>query len=166
MKKSLFVLAVMAIFAVKADYLYWMITDNPGTHENFVGTSIDFNQWDEAKLFVGGSSFDGSDAVATMSKEAADALRGNGLYAYASIDTGYEGTTFLIELWQDSSYLGCAKASAADLAQYIFTPDTMAPVVGGWMPDAISYSVPEPTSGLLFLLGGMLLGLKRRRQEV
>ena len=29
-----------------------------------------------------------------------------------------------------------------------------------------TYNVPEPTSGLLFLVGGMLLGLKRRRQKV
>ena len=27
-----------------------------------------------------------------------------------------------------------------------------------------SYNVPEPTSGLLFVIGGMLLGLKRKRQ--
>jgi hypothetical protein len=27
-----------------------------------------------------------------------------------------------------------------------------------------TYAVPEPTSGLLFIIGGMLLGLKRKRQ--
>ena len=35
---------------------------------------------------------------------------------------------------------------------------------GGFGGANTSYNVPEPTSGLLFLVGGMLLGLKRRRQ--
>ena len=37
---------------------------------------------------------------------------------------------------------------------------------GGFGGANTSYNVPEPTSGLLFLVGGMLLGLKRRRQQV
>ena len=170
MKKALFVLAAMAVFAVKADYLYWMVTDNPGTHENYVGTPIDFSGWTDAKLFVDGSSFDNpsSTLVATMTSDDAARLRDNDLYAYANLGSGTynPNSTFMIELWQGGSYLGYASASADSLAQYIVTPETMAPVVSGWMPGASAYAVPEPTSGLLFLIGGMLLGLKRRRQQV
>jgi hypothetical protein len=157
----------MAVFAVKADYLYWMVTSDPGEHQNFVGQSIEFNDWTNAKLFVDGNSFDTPSAeIATMTKTKADNLRDNGLYAYADLTGSNYSTdsTFLIELWAGESYLGYAQGTYAQLAQYIFTPDTIAPAVGGWMPDA--YAVPEPTSGLLFLIGGMLLGLKRRRQQV
>jgi hypothetical protein len=59
--------------------------------------------------------------------------------------------------------------SASSLADYIFGNNSMSPVAAaafGKNWTAGTYSVPEPTSGLLFLVGGMLLGLKRRRQQV
>jgi len=166
MKKSLFALVALTLFSVKADYLYWMITDDLGTHDNFVGQAIDFSTWDTAKLYVNGSYFDGSLPVGTLSSDNAANLRDFGAYAYADIGSSSSASTFLIELWSGESYLGYASDTYANLAQYIYKEGTMAPVVGGWMPPNSAYAVPEPTSGLLFLIGGMLLGLKRRRQQV
>ena len=53
----------------------------------------------------------------------------------------------------------------ANLGQYIFSsPMSVLPATA--FGQGATYAVPEPTSGLLFLVGGMLLGLKRRRQKV
>jgi len=38
------------------------------------------------------------------------------------------------------------------------------PATGFGQQTGATYNVPEPTSGLLFVIGGMLLGLKRKRQ--
>ena len=166
MKKILFTLVALTVFSVKADYLYWMITNDLGEHENFVGQAIDFSQWNTAKLYVDGSSFSGASPVGTLTPTAVTELRDYGAYAYANIGSYSSSSTFLIELWSGESYLGYASDTYANLAQYIYKEGTMAPVVGGWMPPNSAYAVPEPTSGLLFLIGGVLLGLKRRRQQV
>ena len=164
MKKSLLVLAVMAIFTVKADYLYWMVTGDPGQGQNFIGEAVDFTQWDNAKLYYGGDSFTGGTVAGSMTKDTAQMLDAAEAYAYASISGYNETTTFFIELYSGTTYLGRAAGSYSDVARYIFASNSMAPVGMAWVPT--SYAVPEPTSGLLFLVGGMLLGLKRRRQKV
>ena len=168
MKKLLLVLAVMAIFTVKADYLYWMVTDTPATPtwQNYAGQTITFDNWDNAKLFYNGDSFTGGVLAGTMDRTTANELNSVGAYAYSSLSESYnESTTFFIELYNaDHAYLGRAMGSYNDVAQYILKSNSMAPVGMAWVPT--SYAVPEPTSGLLFLVGGMLLGLKRRRQKV
>ena len=155
----------MAIFAVKADYLYWMVTNNPDnqTWENYVGQTITFDDWSRADLYYNGDSFSGGTLAGTMTRATADTLNSIGAYAYSSIGDSYDSsTTFFIELYSDNTYLGRAMGSYSDVAAHIFKDNSMAPLGTGWVPTA--YAIPEPTSGLLFLLGGMLLGLKRRRQ--
>jgi hypothetical protein len=45
----------------------------------------------------------------------------------------------------------------------LFKGSSMSSNVGNIASFGNFTSVPEPTSGVLFLIGGMLLGLKRRR---
>ena len=58
--------------------------------------------------------------------------------------------------------------SYAQLANYIIgggaSQQSSAFAHVGFGGATTAYNVPEPSSGLLFLIGGMLLGLKRRRQ--
>lgn len=89
--------------------------------------------------------------------------------------TGYEDPawSFMIELgnldesgdeevWTTMAYSD--RATYADLARFIQPgeiPDpTMTPWTGG------QYAVPEPTSGLLVVIGGAFLALRRRRRAV
>lgn len=108
----------------------------------------------------------------------------SGGYWGAGVPTGnqsplgnYAGTSpeysFIVELgnvtWDDStgaSWVTVAVSEAtkySDLkSQYIHPSFDMNPTVGGaWSPT--SYNVPEPSSGLMLLVGGALLALRRRR---
>ena len=109
----------------------------------------------------------------------------SGGYWGAGVPTGnqsplgsYAGTSpeysFIVEIgncsWDESSgtasWVETVAASDAtkysDLSQYIHPSFEMNPTTGGaWSPT--SYNVPEPSGGLLLLVGGALLALKRRR---
>jgi hypothetical protein len=88
-----------------------------------------------------------------------------GGYAIADVGDSYSSQSFYIELWNGDKWLAkSSAASGSSLAQFITGSNNLNPVAGtGWVPT--SYSVPEPTSGLLFVIGGMLLGLKRKLGE-
>jgi len=171
MKKIFAILTLMVAFAVNADYLYWMVgTPDPASRPNFGGTDVTFTDWTYAKLVLSenasqDNSYSTENAIAVMTSGTAAFLKEMDAYAYADIGNAgaYSGKTFLIELYaSDESYLGFASAAASNLSSYIFEMGGMSATVGaGWM--ATSFHVPEPTSGMLFLLGGMLLGLRRRR---
>ena len=159
MKKIIFTLAVLATIAVQADYLYWMVTPNAQSGKDISGGDTTFD-WTDAKLLAGDT------VVGTLSFDDADFLYNTlGTYAISGDIADYSASTFFVELYNEDQWLAkSAGASGSSLAQYITGSMSMTPPAGGWV--AGSYAVPEPTSGLLFLVGGMLLGLKRRRQKV
>ncbi len=90
---------------------------------------------------------------------------------------GYAGTnpeySFIIELgnvswdgttasWVDTIAVSQA-ASYSDISRYVHPSFDLNPSTGeAWAPTA--YTVPEPSSGLLVLIGGALLALRRRRK--
>ena len=110
----------------------------------------------------------------------------SGGYWGAGVPTGnqsplvnYAGTSpeysFIIELgnvsWDgnEASWVQTVAVSQAtsysDLSQFIHTPFDPNPTTGAaWAPT--TYNVPEPSSGLLLLVGGGLLALRRRRADV
>ena len=167
MKKIFFLLAVATVLTVKADYLYWMV-DTPATVTTRDGQTVDNYQWTSAILKQDGEQ------LATLSYSNAEWYKGKNSYAYADIGSSgssyNDSTTFIIELYNDAAsptYVGNVSATAATLAQYIFKSDSMAPIgSAGAFGVGATFAVPEPTSGLLFIIGGMLLGLKRRREVV
>ena len=182
MKKILFILAVGLVFFAKADYIYWMV-DNPASGTDISGADTTFN-WANAVLTVQdsnstyvNSTYDTASSAASgiggkLSSDQASTLSDYGAYAYANIGSGYSGKYLLIELFSDTgSWMAGYSVSANDaaIARYIFSDNSMSimPATGfGSAAANASYSVPEPTSGLLFLVGGVLLGLKRRREVV
>ena len=161
MKKVLFTLAVLATIAVQADYLYWMV-DTPQTGTDISGNETTFT-WATAKLYAD------SELIGTLTAEDAGIYQLIDSYAISG-DVGnytdYATKTFFIELFNsDNSWMAqSSKVSGSSLAQYMTGSMSMNPPSGPWTGG--TYSIPEPTSGLLFLVGGMLLGLKRRRQKV
>ena len=158
MKKILFTLAVLATIAVQADYLYWMV-DTPQSGTDISGNPTTFD-WATAKLYAD------NDVIGTLTKDDASFYKTIDSYAISGNVDDYASKTFFIELFNsnDSWMAQSSKVSGSSLAQYMTGSMSMNPPSGPWTGG--TYSVPEPTSGLLFLVGGMLLGLKRRRQQV
>ena len=156
MKKIIFLLAFASVFAVKADYIYWMIDSNPVDVVDWDGTSTVRSKWTQANLYYNDTLIGSLDESTWGKLNTIDA------YAYSSFISTDSGT-FMIELIGDK--YGKTTALEAELGQYIFSsPMSVLPATA--FGHNATFAVPEPTSGLLFLVGGMLLGLKRRRQKV
>lgn len=78
-----------------------------------------------------------------------------------------DGYSYYVELWNGSrtaemSYADAKSNGYISSGGGMFTPTPASQT--GFGGGSSTYNVPEPTSGLLFIVGGMLLGLKRRRQ--
>jgi len=170
MKKSIVAALVFsAAFAVSADVLYWMVGDSIADTAK-QGDSNNF-----AALYVSGGGVD-PDPTALMTVTGGqvynmyDPEGGTTAFSYSGIDAFSSGDyKFYVEILADGDYKGSQtpKMSYTDLASYILagTGQPTSTMLAGFGSNA-TYNVPEPTSGLLFLIGGMLLGLKRRRQQV
>ena len=154
MKKIIAILAVGVGLSLQADYLYWMVnTDSAEAYDPYTAVRLT----------------DGVNTIDEYEFASADALK-----SYQSEPGGYftaEGTftesqSFFVELLNGSTWKAQSGAMtyATLLAQgSIFKSGTIAPATANAASFG-SYNVPEPTSGLLFVIGGMLLGLKRKRQ--
>ena len=162
MKKLLTILAIGFAIAANTDYLYWMV--DPGVTGTDISGGEKTFDWTTAVL-----KYEEDNEVMTLSKDDATLYNALNTYAIADIGNDYSGKSYFIELYNGDQWLAASEhKSASMLADYIFGDNSMSPVAAaafGKGPTG-TYSVPEPTSGLLFLVGGMLLGLKRRRQKV
>ena len=159
-----FVIALVA----QADVLYWMVSDD------FEGKVSAGDTSDFAALYVSGDGLSPNPtALATKTgAEVYTALDDGATFAYNGIEAYSAGSlSFYVEILS-GDYKGYQSEhmSYAQLANYIRGGGSSIPSstfnAAGFGGGASTYNVPEPTSGLLFLVGGMLLGLKRRRQQV
>ena len=156
MKKIIFLFALILAGAVNADYLYWMVDSE---------SSQGFN-WSQAKLIQ-----EENHEIGTLTKAQATQLEGIG-YAYAKLYGSYgsdytDATSFFIELYNaNNDKIAVANIGTySSLSSYIFGDNSTSVFSAtGFTPAASAFNVPEPTSGLLFLVGGMLLGLRRKRR--
>ena len=89
---------------------------------------------------------------------------------FAILPDNPESLTFMVELgnWENGTWTGIAQSSSytyAQLQSYIIHdwsgPDAT-PAIQPWVADG--YMVPEPSSGILLLIGGGLLALRRKRK--
>ena len=164
MKKLIAIVAVILAVAANADYLYWMV--DTGDTGQGAGTYA----YDTVKLVADGTAIDtitltdmSAFSGSTVNDKLASYQNTYGLALETEL-TGGSYSSFLVELWNGSSWKAQSNPISYEtlLASSIYkggigTPASSPATFG-------TYNVPEPTSGLLFLIGGMLLGLKRRRQ--
>ena len=156
MKKIIFLLAFASVLAVKADVIYWMVDSNPINVNDWDGTPVS-STWTAANLYYNDS------LIGSLDSDTWRDFYDNDAYAYSEFVSNNGSGTFMLELIGDK--YGKTTGLEANLGQYIFSsPMSVLPATA--FGQGATYAVPEPTSGLLFLVGGMLLGLKRRRQKV
>ena len=156
-KLSLIAAVILGASFAYGEVMYWMVGENYAEEAKTLGDGT------AATLYYvyGGTAHEldylsGSDVAefypASVEKE---------LGSYAG-----DGYSYFIELWngsrtQEMDY-ATAKSNGYISGGGMITPTPASQM--GFGGGTTSYNVPEPTSGLLFLIGGMLLGLKRRRQ--
>lgn len=167
MKKVLITLTVVAAaMMASADVLYWMVADDQVTGAQ------DDSSGNFAYLRVNNSN-DNMSYIATPDSRNAAAVLEAAEWGdqFAANISGYANNSyyFYVEL---ANGLRTDPVNYANIdASYLYsggysTPTASLPTGGFGQVSGTTYNVPEPTSGLLFLVGGMLLGLKRRRQQV
>lgn len=162
MKKLLVLLsAVACISMAQASELWWFVADTVTVD------GVSDVQWNSAQLFGNslGSVNSGGDKIGdvVLHADMQDMLQ-----AYGNLDKSY--TSFYVELYNSAgekvgisySTFRWNATSKSDIAAAGGIYD--GPITGGASPyEFTAFAIPEPTSGLLVMLGMMMLGLKRKR---
>lgn len=146
------VFALGSVVAAEDSYLYWMVSNAHYYEEP--GYSI---QFDYATISIDDGTTYLSPAVASDGTR----LSSDG-GVYSGLFDSVNVKSFLVELWDDSKddRVGWMRYSASSLKDYFYQN---AGTHGEGSPFMVSQVVPEPTSGLLMLLGMAGLALRRRK---
>ena len=158
MKKIIAIMAVGVCLSLQADYLYWMVdTTSAANYAPYTAVRLmsvgDTTPIDEYEFSAA------SDLIAYQAE----------LGGYFTSEGEFGSSqSFFVELLNGDTWKAQSGTKTYEqllAAGSIFKSGSIAPATATATPFG-TYAVPEPTSGLLFLVGGMLLGLKRRRQKV
>ena len=169
--KKLFTISFMSLvtgllsLSLHADYqyLYWMVDETHDT-DQYQFTYATVKADDSSYLYL----YDQDGKTGSFKFYASDVVAGadTGLFTsagYAGLGEGsYVGSTFLFELWnQDNEKVGWKSVSYSALAGNVFANTQSG---SGSTPFVVSNVIPEPTSGMLLLIGIAGLALRRRKQ--
>ena len=166
MKKYLMSLALLGTFAAmsaKAEesYLYWFVDQSTGNQYNYTYAQLVAQQTNPAGDPIGLAAQKGG-LVQSQSE-----LGGGDSFTSAPFDmSGYgSGWSFFVELYNGENWLAqSATYSYEALAASSGFYKPMSAHGAAGTPTAFgTYNVPEPTSGLMMLLGVGLLALKRKK---
>lgn len=157
--------AVVAAFGLHAGTLYWQINNNPNGDDyaavavlNGSGELVGY-----AKILDG----DGGDVIGNL-VAAEDAMSEMQYADISGYDSSYKFVVEMLSLNTDDNtwergWTAGTPMTYAELktAGYVSEGGISAGSVNSWTS---SVSIPEPTSGLLLLVGGSLLALRRKRR--
>lgn len=153
--------AGLAVLTARADLIYWMVNNPVDMYRNNNPLTFEY-----ATIKADGATLNVYDQSGDTGFS----------YLYADDETGkiaspaYSGsfsdsvTSFLVELWNaEDKRVGWRTYTKEEMlaAGSIWKEDGVP--AGGVSVFAVGQVIPEPTSGLLLLLGGALLALRRRR---
>lgn len=173
MKKILLLLAVVLSFGtvMAADW----ISFNLSTVDGDAGVTTPFNYVRIVSSTTGGTTYNtivfGAGQTVATKVDVSDDFLGLRL-SLSSDEVGAitkatsSNLYFYFEFYNNDTIMGYSDyVSAADLAASLshFTVIPWEVVEGKTLP-VTGYAAPEPTSGLLLLVGGALLGLRRKRR--
>ena len=166
MKKALFVVALLGGMVASAEtdsYLYWMVDDSSAP--TYTKAAIRYTDSSSYLLnyYEAGGSQIGTGPEVSKSVIDAQAEWGDGLYA--GVDSNDLPRSFVVELWNGDAYVGQSVIDWSVAQNYIYEGGMGMPTAGA-VPLSSGFSIPEPSSGLLMLVGCAMLGLRRRRQKV
>lgn len=172
MKQFILGLSLVAALIVRADdsYLYWLVDNDSSMYKYDTVKVAAVNQsWDVNYLTLTTENFDelGTSISQKSVGEAADL--GFGFYAKVLQEYASDSYSFFVELWNGdevvaNSGTGKSWSSVQDMiyrnAMNMGTGETWTTSTSTFQPGAI----PEPTSGMMVLLGMAALALRRRRR--
>ena len=169
MKNILFaaVIATATCLCAKAEYLYWQVGDSLN------GTSFDSSQ--QYKAYVVAID-EGNDKTYVKTYVAGWGAGNLGMTSVQAADvSNYTTSSFQIEVYAYDSLTGLATSPTASSIMVSYSDlhnINMIRSASNWVQSSLAASVPvwngtnvvpEPTSGMMMLVGLALLGLKRRR---
>ena len=171
MKKILFSLALIGTFAAmsaKGDsYIYWMADvrgdtgDNATIRKNSEGFTFAnlIAKNDSQNIDLGWVAVNEEGTLGYVTPR----FSSESLASYSATD--YQNWTYYVELWNEDWNCGTSSGmSWADISNMdAFYKSTQTGGTGTAAFTSFTYNVPEPTSGLLVLLGMCGLALKRKR---
>lgn len=162
--KKLIVMFAAVVFATvaSADVLYWMVTEDKYKSGEDVNVYAVYTGEPPAGPHKVGTATSAEVAVALDYIDPADAQP---FQADVGTYVG-NGWSYYIELATSGTELSRVTWEQATTAGYLSRGGMAVPtgINGATAFGGVAANVPEPTSGLLFVIGGMLLGLKRKRQ--
>ena len=158
--------AVLAGRATAADaYLYFMVSDaqfKSGQEADFDYATVRFEDSDSyLSLYNTGGTAAGTKVSSDGHNSTAMAELGFGYYA------GFSGNasalTFLVELWEsgnDGTLVAYQTFAGSEIMEHIFGSAN----AGGSSPLTVTAVVPEPSCGILLLLGLSAIALRRKKE--
>ncbi len=161
MKKTLMsALIIAAALVVHADYLYWMVGDE------YIKTAESAKLYAVSGDVMPGTAIDTRDSVAIQTAGSWEASSKLGSFETDISNYQGDGWSYYVEIVNAGKTLTTAPITYSQgLGSFIGNIHTPANLANGAFGTGTGlYNVPEPTSGLLFLVGGMLLGLRRKRR--
>ena len=160
MKKILILTAfTVSAMILHADVLYWMVGDQYKSDAIARGDDV------AAYLYV---MDDGNTITPALASVTGTQIKDFGTGGFETELGTYVGNSYsyYVELWNgmQSTPMDYTTAKNNGYIQGGGINVQMPAGSNGFGSGSQTYNVPEPTSGLLFVIGGMLLGLKRKRQ--
>ena len=165
MKKAFLAMAVLgATVASAADsYLYWMVDSSAPSYSYARVRDVD-NPTESGFLNLYDSGYEALPEVTKADVGTINAARDWGDSMLAGLLSTDLSKSYIVEIYNERGDFVAQSAAitGSALATYIAT-GSMSPATATWT--ATSFAIPEPSSGLLMLVGCAVLGLRRRKQK-